>query len=62
MLFLVSLASWSQGPITRLMRPVYERKLAFEKLVDPKMRLAAVKLHIGKEGGEEGEGGLERMD
>ena len=45
------------------MRPVYERKLAFEKLVDPKMRLAAVKLHIGKEGdGGEGEGGLERMD
>eukprot|EP00026_Physarum_polycephalum_P008946 Phypoly_transcript_09053.p1 GENE.Phypoly_transcript_09053~~Phypoly_transcript_09053.p1 ORF type:complete len:477 (-),score=74.61 Phypoly_transcript_09053:15-1313(-) len=42
----VSLASWSQGPIARLMKPVYERELAFENLKDPKQRLVAVRLHI----------------
>ena len=45
--FLVSMASWSQGSIWNLMKPVYERKLSFENLKDKKERLAAVKLHVG---------------
>jgi len=42
----VSLASWSQGPIRSLMRPIYERKLSFESVDNPTARLAIVKLHV----------------